>query len=178
MLFNKDKLIANACVKGTKDYNKEKLKVSYDETSVFRLRLLHFGTIGYGYNIKEIVDWPHSPFLLPENMSVQEGFLILSYLVRKIEQDLRLPKCAPRAVTILNENLTKYHFRISSNYNNIVDLITATGDMKRFKRSEYYTTYFDWFTEGVTFERVKAIYEKYAYDFEEPRFDTLYKVFP
>lgn len=154
----------------------KKSNVKYHETSVFRLRLLHFGTIIDG--IKEIVDWPHTPFLLPEKMSVEEGFLILSYLIRKIEKDLRMPKCAPRAVTILNANLTKYHFRISSNYNDTVDLITATGDMKRFKKSEYYAIYFDWFTEDVTFERAKEIFNKYGYDFEEPRFDTLYGIFP
>lgn len=150
--------------------------VLYHEQSVFRLRALHFGTIIN--NIKEIVDWPHIPFLLPEKMSVEEGFLILSYLVRKIEQDLRLPKCSPRAIMILNAKLKKYHFRMSSNYNDIVDLITVTGDKKRFKSSEYYSVYFDWFTEDVTFQKAKEIYEKYGYDFEEPRFDKLYKIFP
>lgn len=155
----------------------KKRNVSYDDKSIFRLRILHFGTAGkgYGYNIKHLMDWPWDTFMLPEKMSAKEGFLILSYLIRKIEQDLKLEECSPRAVKILNENLAKYHFRYYPVLNHtIVDLITVDGDMKRFKKSEYYARYFNWFTDDVSFEQAKAIYDKYGYEFEEPRFDLLY----
>lgn len=151
----------------------KKTNIDYNEQSVFRLHLVHFGTIGkgYGYNIKELMDWPYTAFILPDKMTVEEAFKILSYLTQKIESDLKLPECSHMAVTALNKNLSQFHFKTLPDYKNTtVDLFTITGDMKRFKKSEYANVYFDWFTENVSFEEAKTIYHKYGYTFNEPKF--------
>lgn len=147
--------------------------VEYNERSIFRLRFINFGKIGglYGYNLKELIDWPYNAFNIPEKMNVEEAFIVLSYLVKKIEEDLKLEECSQLAVTVLNKNLEKFHFKKLPEYDGeIVDLYTVTGNMKRFKKSEYTNKYFEWFTEGVAAEEVKNIYFKYGYTFKEPNF--------
>ena len=149
---------------------KKKASITYDEHSVYRLYYLHFGTIGkgYGYNIKELLNWPYSPFTIPAKMSPKEAFIVLSYLIAKIESDCNLHECSPKAITILNSNLKKFHYKLLDGYDGCpVNLYTISGNMKRFKKSEFYSTYFEWFTPDVEFETVKSIYEKYGYAFDK-----------
>ena len=148
-------------------------KITYNDNSIFRFHFLNFNTIGknYGLAIKELVNWSYTPFMLPQKMCYQDAFLILSYLIKKIENDLNLEECSQKALSILNDNLEKFHFKPISDFSgNVVDLFTITGNMNRFKKSEYYTKYFEWFTENVSYGTVKDIYEDYGYDFEEPNF--------
>ncbi len=147
--------------------------IAYNDDSIFRFHFLGFNTIGknYGLDIKELVDWPYAPFMLPQKMSSQNAFLILSYLIKKIEDDLNLEECSQKAITILNDNLEKFHFKPVYNFSgNVIDLFTISGNMNRFKKSEYYTKYFEWFTENIDYETVKNIYANYGYNFKEPKF--------
>ena len=36
-----------------------------------------------------------------------------------------------------------------------------------FKKSELYTKYFEWYSEGITLEEVENIYNKYNMEFED-----------
>lgn len=149
---------------------KKKNQILCTESSVYRLHYLHFGTIGkgYGYNIKELLNWPYSAFTIPSKMTHQEAFLILSYLIQKIEDDCNLHECSPKAISILSNILTKFHFKLLHNYTgNVICLYTISGNMRRFKKSEFYPTYFEWFTPDVQLETVKSIYNKYGYSFDE-----------
>lgn len=144
--------------------------IKYNDQSMFRLRVVHFGTIGkdYGINLKELIDWPYDAFMIPEKMNTKEAFYVLSYLIQKIEQDLKLEECSHQAVTILNKILEDFYFRkVPECKEKIVDLYTITGDMRRFNKSEYNSKYFEWFTDEVDLEKVKGIYDKYGYTFKE-----------
>lgn len=47
----------------------------------------------------------------------------------------------------------------------VIDLFTITGRILLFKKSKQYQKYFEWYTEGVTFDEVKSIYDKCGIEF-------------
>ena len=47
----------------------------------------------------------------------------------------------------------------------VIDLFTIKARVLLFKQSKQYKKYFEWYTEGVTFKKVKEIYSKSGIDF-------------
>lgn len=45
------------------------------------------------------------------------------------------------------------------------DLFTITGRILLFKKSKYYSRYFEWYTENVSFQEVQNIYHKCGIEF-------------
>lgn len=43
----------------------------------------------------------------------------------------------------------------------IINLFAVSGRVFLFKNSELYSKYFEWYTEGIRFDEVKAIYDKW-----------------
>ncbi len=144
--------------------------------NIYRLYYINYHRIGEhygeaGHNVG-VIDWPFKPFMLPEGMSREDGFKVLSYLTDYIEKRLNLSPCSHRSVSTLESvlDLERLGFRrINADVDDseVIDLFTVSGRLLLFKNSEHYPKYFEWYTEGITFDEIKAIYDKCGKEFHD-----------
>lgn len=160
-----------------RDYEFDAEFVDHDlgDADVYRLHYINYHRIGenYGYypNNSGVIDYAYKPFLLPKNMERLDAFKVLSYLTDYLEKNLELKECSQASVVELDRALnlerlgfTRLNINVGDN-SNIIELFTVTGRLALFKESKYYDKYYNWYTEGVTFEEVKDIYSKCGIDF-------------
>ena len=110
------------------------------------------------------------PFKFPKGMTIEEGFKVLSYFIDLIEQNNNLQECSLTAVNMLEDiiNLESFGFeRIDDSSSNIVDLFTIQGNVNKFKTSEYYSRYFNWYKEHISKEEIENIYKKIGIEFKD-----------
>jgi len=149
--------------------------------NIYRLYYIDYRRCG-GYYLKDnnihMTDWPFKPFILPKKMNREDAFKVLSYLTDYIEKTLNLRECSYESVRILNDLLDldrlgfiKLNIDANRNLDKIIDLYTVAGRILLFKKSEHYPRYVEWYTEGVTFEEVKEIYEKIGIEFYDINFE-------
>lgn len=122
---------------------------------------------GYG-----MVDWPLKSFIIPDGMSREDAFKVLSYLTDFIEKNMNCKECSFNSVKALDEaiDLERYGFRRVDEQVEAVSahsLYTVAGRLNAFKNSRYYATYFEWYTEGVSRDEVVAIYESIGKTFTD-----------
>lgn len=147
------------------------------DQEIYRLYFIDYHRIGEGYrndntNNVGVIDWPFEPFMLPEGMSREDSFKVLSYLTDFIEKDSNLEACSYKSVEALNRVLDlerlgfkKVNIKLEDNSDDVIDLFTIRGRILLFKQSKYYKKYFEWYTEGITLEEIKKIYKKCNIDF-------------
>lgn len=118
-----------------------------------------------------IIDWAFKPFMLPNGMTREEGFKVLSYLTDFIEKRDGIEPCSLNSVRTLDGvlDLSRFGFqRVDENdENKILNLFTVTGRLLLFKKSELYNKYFEWYIENVTLDEVVDIYKKYDMEFND-----------
>ena len=146
--------------------------------NMYRLHYINYHRIGENYinrkNNIGVMEAKFDIFTLPKGMNREDAFKVLSYLVTYIEKTLSLTECSYMGVLKLNEalDLERLGFKKVPDGENIpdediIDLFTVTGRILLFKEDKNYLKYFNWYTEGVTKEEVKEIYQKlgkYFYD--------------
>lgn len=147
--------------------------------NIYRLYFINYHRIGEHYGMGPdnigIIDMPFMPFmpfLLPDGMKREEAFKVLSYLSDFIEKKLHLESCSYNSVAALDKviDLKRLGFRrlkikLDHNSPEVIDLYTITGRIKLFKDSNQYKKYFEWYTEGVTFDEVRNIYSRCGIEF-------------
>lgn len=143
--------------------------------NVYRLYFINYHRIGEHYGMMGhdnvgIIDRPFMPFLLPDCMKREDAFKVLSYLSDFIEKELHLESCSYKSVASLDKviDLKRLGFsRLNRTLddNSVIDLYTITGRIKLFKDSKQYEKYFEWYTEGVTFDEVKSVYSRCSIEF-------------
>ena len=142
--------------------------------NIYRLHYVNYHRIGEQYGKTDnnigVIDWPFKPFMLPDGMSREDGFKVLSYLTDYIEKKLNLSPCSYKSVSNLNnvldlERLGFKRVNTDVNDNDIIDLFTVSGRLLLFKNSKNYQKYFEWYTESITYDEVKAIYDKCGINF-------------
>ena len=142
--------------------------------NIYRLYYIDYHRIGEYYgktdNNVGVTDWPFKPFMLPYGMSREDGFKVLSYLTDFIEKQQNLRPCSLKSVSTLNSilDLERLGFkRINADINDseVIDLFTVSGRLLLFKNSRHYQKYFEWYTEGITLNEIKAIYSKCGIEF-------------
>ncbi len=148
--------------------------VSDSVSSIYRLHHIEYLNIGenYGYNITGIRDYTFRPFLLPDGLTEEESFKILSYLTDFLEKKLNIIPGSLISVMQLNMvlDLERLGFkRVECNCDDerLKDLFTLYGRTERFNKSKYRKKYFEWYTEDVTIEEVKRIYAKIGIEFKD-----------
>ena len=122
--------------------------------NIYRLYYVNYHRIGstYGQSGIGMIDWAFDPFTLPEGMTREEAFKVLSYLTDFIERKDGIESCSFASVKMLN---------------NVLDLFTISGRVALFKKSSMYQRYFEWYSKGVSREEVEAIYAKHNMPFED-----------
>ncbi len=142
--------------------------------NIYRLYYINYHRIGEYYgrtgNNVGVIDWPFKPFMLPDGMSREDGFKVLSYLTDFIEKQQDLRPCSLKSVSTLNSvlDLERLGFkRINTEINDseVIDLFTVSGRLLLFKNSRHYQKYFEWYTEGITLDEIKKIYGKCGIEF-------------
>lgn len=121
-----------------------------------------------------VINWCGKPFKLPEGMTREEGFKVLSYLADFIERRPDIAECSWKSVTTLDSVLDLERFGFirvdENNVNNIIDLFTVDGRLLLFKKmSEHYPRYFNWYVKNVSRYEVVKIYERYGLEFQDIR---------
>ena len=143
--------------------------------NIYRLYYINFHRIGENYGMGPnnigIVNWPCKPFMLPNGMSREEGFKVLSYLTDFIEKREDVSLGSLTSVRTLDSVISNKRFGFTkvdeTDEDKIINLFTVGGRLLLFKNSEYYTKYFEWYTENVTKEEVEKIYNKIGMDFKD-----------
>lgn len=145
--------------------------------SVYRLYYINYHRIGhskvdlnFGGDIG-LINWPCKPFMLPDGMSREDGFKVLSYLTDFIEKRDEIKPGSLKSVNTLDSvlNLERFGFKRveETDEDKILNLFTIGGRALLFKRSELYKKYFEWYTENVTKEEVEEIYSKIGMKFRD-----------
>lgn len=143
--------------------------------NIYRLYYVNYHRIGeqYGRHDNNIgrINWPFKPFMLPNGMTREEGFKVLSYLTDFIEKRDDIKTCSLKSVMLLDSVLDLERFGFTrvkeDNEDKIINLFTVDGRLLLFKKSELYLKYFEWYVENVTLEEVINIYAKYNMKFED-----------
>ena len=109
--------------------------------------------------------------MLPENMMKEDAFKVLSYLTDYLEKNYNLEECSFQSVKLLNDflNIPRFGFKKVNEDNDekIINLYTVVGRIGLFKKSKYYSSYFEWYQENVSLDEVKEIYQKIGLDFTD-----------
>lgn len=109
--------------------------------------------------------------MFPNGMTREEGFKVLSYLTDFIEKREDTEPCSLKSVRTLDGVLDLERFGFTrideKDEDKILNLFTVSGRLLLFKKSELYTKYFEWYSEGITLEEVENIYNKYNMEFED-----------
>lgn len=141
--------------------------------SIYRLYYVNYHRIGsrYGQSGIGMIDWAFDPFTLPEGMTREEAFKVLSYLTDFIEKKDGIESCSFSSVKVLNNvlDLERFGFKKvkEDDESKILDLFTINGRVALFKQSSMYQRYFEWYSKGVSREEVEAIYAKHNMPFED-----------
>lgn len=155
----------------TNIFNHETLLPVEQNNGVFCLHYVYCNKFDNGANTtKEMHDFVARKFVLPEGMSVEDAFKVLSYLAEYVEKKYDLEECSATSVQCMDRLLEKFYFTHiepegetpfrfkHTNNTPCTHLFTVNGRFSYFKRSYYAEHYFEWFTEGVTRDEVDEIY--------------------
>ena len=156
-------------------YRKEEFKADLVDHPIGNQNLyrLHYYNIHYHYIQKNygLIDMFCKPFMFPRGISREDGFKVLSYLTDYIEDKGNLKECSIESVQTLDDilDLERLGFirAIDYNPNEVIDLFTVTGRVKRFMDTSYYEKYFEWYTPGVKKKEIVNIYNKLNMEFTD-----------
>lgn len=143
--------------------------------NIYRLYYINYHRIGEYHGHRKnnigIINWRFNPFILPKEMTREEGFKVLSYLTDFIEKREDTEPCSFKSVSTLDGvlNLERFGFtRVEEkDESKILNLFTVDGRLLLFKRSNLYSKYFEWYVENVTKEEVESIYAKHNMEFRD-----------
>ena len=142
---------------------------------IYRLYFIDYHRIneyvGRQDNNVGVITWPCNTFRFPEEMSREEGFKVLSYLIDFTEKIDCTKPWFYKSTRALDGvfGLERFGFKKvkEEDESKILDLFTINGRVALFKQSSMYQRYFEWYSEGVSREEVEAIYAKHNMPFED-----------
>lgn len=127
-----------------------------------------------------------SPFKCPKGMSIQDACKVVSYLSDMVENENHLEPACEQSIILVSHILEDYGFKkietenkglfhwvsyynsqkiISADLSSckkikgVVDLFSVDGNFDTFKKSDLFDRYFEWYTEGITNQKVSEIYK-------------------
>ena len=179
----KDKLIklreslVNLGVVGSRDYEFNGVFENHPigDQDTYRLYYVDYHRIneyeGCSADNIGMIDFPLKPFKLPEGMSREDGFKVLSYLTDDIEKQPDVGPYSLKAVRTLDKVLDLERFGFTrveeKDEDKILNLFTVTGRLLLFQKSKLYPKYFEWYTEGVSRREVQKIYADLGLEFKD-----------
>lgn len=145
------------------------------DKDIYRLYFIGYYRSQENYNPREdnlhVINWPLSTFKLPEGMTREEGFKILSYLTDFIERREDTDPASIKSVRTLDGvlDLERFGFKKveEKDESKIADLFTVGGRILLFKKSKYYNKYYNWYTENVPRSEIEKIYAEHNMEFQD-----------
>ena len=159
-----------------------------DTLSADKIRLIYVAIEKYNsrFDLKDKLGTIYnssSPFKIPEGMTMQEAYKVISYISELVERTYNKEPASSDSVALTSYTLGNYGFEKIDGYQKgyshsteeytgrgkvirettipaTMDLYTVGGDFSQFKKSNLYSKYFNWFTENVSIEEVQAIYDR------------------
>lgn len=179
IIFKPDVVLSN------KKRNEEILPLSQNKRGIFCQHYLYFSefkcpTDSGKDTFYEMHDFVTRKFTLPEGMSFEDAFKVISFLTNHVEKEYGLKECSAKTVQYVDNLIEKFHFShiepkgetpfrfLSSNCEPCTHLFTVNGDVECFDHSQYATHYFEWFSDNVKFEDVKEIYKNLGLHISKP----------
>lgn len=143
-----------------------------ENQNTYRLYFVNYHRFGIYYKNKVgMINWPCKPFKLPQGMTREEGFKIISYLTDCVEKRDNIEPYSLKSIITLDKILDLERFGFTrveeQDENKILNLFTVSGRLELFKKSELYSKYFEWYIENITLEEVTKIYAKYNKEFKD-----------
>lgn len=131
-----------------------------------------------------------TPFLVPDGMKMPEAYKTISYVSENIEKTQDFENTSLENVTATCNQLKKYGFKrlnrikhghiisVTSPNNepakineidlySTIDLFVIEGDFEKFKESNLYDKYVNWFRRGIKKEEIKKLYNIIKLPFPE-----------
>lgn len=103
---------------------------------------------------------PLKTFSIPHNMTKEEGFKVISYLVLKCARDYDTYITSPLVMLAVNDVLESYHFiKVKAN-DNTKDILNVIGGFYDIKNRKNAYGLLDWFDNTVTLDDIINIYTK------------------
>ena len=141
---------------------------------IYRLHYINYYRANNNAKKYRTVDWPFDLFMLPNGMSREDAFKVLSYLTDYIENNPNIEPYSYKSVATLNSILDlqqlgfkKLNKNISVSEEEIIDLWTVEGRVALFKKSKYYLSYYEWYFESISLEEVQSIYRKIGKNYND-----------
>lgn len=133
------------------------------EMKVFRLRYLEYEKVGNlkKVSLKEKCNFSFIKFVLPEGMSEEEAFKVISFIHEMVTKKYGLSKFGLASVRATDEMLNSFHFsRLhDAKETPCVDLLTLDNNSKCFfKDLDAFEKRYNWFVPDVKKEEVENIY--------------------
>ena len=118
-------------------------------------------------------------FTLPEGMTEEDAFQVLSYLFDKVEDLYACSRNSEILVSTVNLFLNLYcHFKREKNIDDeysVIELFVFQNRESKIAYNRNNNSYFDWYIPNVTKEMVEAIYEKLPVKKKENSLKLTYK---
>ncbi len=141
---------------------------------IYRLHYINYYRTEDNTSKYRTVDWPFDLFTLPNGMSREDAFKVLSYLTDYIESTQNIKPCSYKSVATLNSILDlqqlgfkKLNKNVNVSEEEIIDLWTVEGRVALFKKSKYYLGYYEWYFESISLEEVQSIYKKIGKNYND-----------
>ena len=143
----------------------------------YRLHYMNYHNINRDPERRGVIDCPYDAFCFPNEMSREDGFKVLSYLTDFIEKHPEVDEASWKSVSTLDTiiDIERFGFKrvgYKPFDEDVIDLFTVTGRLNRFKKSKYYSKYYNWYTANVTKDEVEKIYNKCGLVFSDIVFET------
>lgn len=143
----------------------------------YRLHYINYHNINRDPGRRGVIDCPYDAFYLPNGMSREDGFKVLSYLTDFIEKHPEVDEASWKSVSTLDTiiDIERFGFKrvgYKPFDEDVIDLFTVTGRINRFKKSKYYSKYYNWYIPNVTKDEVINIYDKCGLTFSDIVFDN------
>ena len=102
-------------------------------------------------NICHETHYVSNNFKLPVDMSKEDSFKVLSFIIDNIDSINNFEKYIENiGFEVINEPVKRKDDKV-------IELFKVTGKIKRFKISKYYDKYFNWYINNVTKENIDEI---------------------
>ena len=115
-------------------------------------------------------------FVAPQGMDLPDVCKVASYLKQKTDMEKNLEPTGLESAVALTHSLEQFGFVAEVRYNyanpettsqkttkkpaKVYKLYTVVGDFNKFRATEMYKEYFEWYTPNVSEEEIKIIYQK------------------
>ena len=157
--------LRNKVVNDKKDFNQLD---NVNESNVYRL---HYISYYKGTNGKIYTQYMSDAFRSKLPMDNKEVSEVVSYILNYMEKASGVSKYSYSGAKLCDFIINSYdefNFELvpHKDIKEVKDLFIVDGDKKAFKKSYFYSRYFDWYNQYVRLEDIEKIFDKYGINFD------------